>query len=84
MLKPRCCPDLGQKSFGSESRAEIGMEHLYRDVAIVPDVMGDIHGGHAALSDFAVYAIAIRQCFSESGDQKLDRCMAPPGCEEGE
>ena len=72
MLKPRSGADLGQEPLGAESRAEVWMEHLYRDVAIVSDVMGQIHGGHAALSDLAVYAIAIRQCFSESVDQRLD------------
>ena len=76
MLKPRGGADLGQESLCSESRAEVGVEHLYRDVAIVPDVMGDIHGCHAALSDFALYAISIGQCFSESGDHRLDRCVA--------
>ena len=48
-----CCSqgrgaDLAQKSFGTESGAEIRMQDLDRDIPIIGDVMRAIDGSHAA------------------------------------
>ena len=41
MLQPRGRPDLAQKALAAERRAEIGVQDLDGDVAIVPEVVGE-------------------------------------------
>ena len=41
--------------------AELGMQHLDRDAPVVPDVVREIDGGHAAGAELALDAIATRQ-----------------------
>ena len=56
MLQVRRDLDLGEESLGAEHGAELGVEHLERDVAVVSDVAREIDGGHAARADLALDA----------------------------
>ena len=57
MLQPRGRTDLAQEPLATERRAEVGMQHLDGDIAIVLEIMGEIHGGHAARAEFAFDAV---------------------------
>ena len=60
MLQARRGADLAQEALTADRGAEIGVEHLDRDIAIVLEVVGEIHGRHAALPKFALEAVAVR------------------------
>jgi hypothetical protein len=42
------------------------MEDLDGDVAVVPDVMREVDGGHAALSELALDAVPVGQCAAKT------------------
>ncbi len=50
---------------------EFGLEHLDGDLALVLEVVREVHGGHAAVPEFARDAIAVGQC-----DRQAVRCAA--------
>ena len=50
--------DLAEESFDAEHGAELGIEHLERDAAVVLDVAREVHGGHAAAPDLALDGVA--------------------------
>ena len=58
MLEVRRGVDLGEDPFGAAGGGEIGLEHLERHVAVMPEVPGQIDGGHPALTKLALDAIA--------------------------
>ena len=53
MLQARGEPDLALEALGAERRGEVGMQHLERNGALVLNVAGQIHRGHAAAPDLA-------------------------------
>ena len=59
--------DLLHEALGAEHGGELGLEDLDRDLAIVLEVFGQIHGGHAALPERALDAVAVGQ----GGDQAV-------------
>ena len=59
MLQPRRGADLGEEAFATEGRTKIGMQHLDGDIALVPQIMREVHGGHAAGAEFALDAVAV-------------------------
>ena len=61
--------DLGQEPLGADHGGELGAQHLERDPAVVPDVLGQVDGRHAAGADLAVEAIAVRQGGLEPAEQ---------------
>ena len=61
MLESRARADLAEKAIGAECGAEVGVEDLDGDVAVMPEVMGEEDGGHAAGADLAVDAIAVAE-----------------------
>ena len=61
MLQAGGDPDLLEESLRSERGGELGAQDLERDGPIVPEVAGEIDGGHAAASELALDAIAIGQ-----------------------
>ena len=69
MLQVRRDPDLGEEPLGAQHGAQLGIEHLERDVAIVLQVLREVDGGHAAGADLALDPVAV----SESGGQALQR-----------
>ena len=46
----------------AERRREIRLEHLERDISVVPQVVSDIHRGHAALAELPLDAVAVGEC----------------------
>jgi hypothetical protein len=53
--------DLGQEALGPDHGGQLGPEHLERHPPVVPQVLGQVDGGHAAGADLPVEAIAVRQ-----------------------
>ena len=51
--------DLTEKTFGPEGEYQRGAEHLYRDLALVLDVVREMDRGHAARAELAVDAVAV-------------------------
>ena len=66
MLQPRRRADLGQEPFGAQCGAEIRMQDLDRDVAVVPQVVREIDRRHAARAELALDAVAV-------GEGELER-----------
>ena len=56
-----------KKPLGAERRGELRVQHLDRDVAVVPDVAREVDGRHAAAADLALDAIAIGDGLREAG-----------------
>ena len=61
MLQRRRRRDLLHEPLGAEHGGEFGLQHLERDLALVLEVLGEIHGRHAALPELALDAVAIGQ-----------------------
>jgi hypothetical protein len=59
MLKVRRDSDLGQEAFYAEDGAEVGIEELEGDVAVVADVAGKVDSRHSAGADFPLYVVTI-------------------------
>ena len=53
--------DLAKEALGSQARRQLGMEHLERHRPLVPEVLGEEDGGHAAAPELALDRVAIRQ-----------------------
>ena len=61
MLQPRRGADLAQESFAAKRGAQVGMQHLDGDIAIVFEIVREVDGGHAALTQLAFKAVAVAQ-----------------------
>ena len=61
--------DLGQKAVGADHGGQLGPEHLEGHAAVVPDVLGQIDGGHAAGTDLPIQAVAVREGGLEPAEQ---------------
>ena len=48
VLEPTADPDLAPKALGAEGRRELGVQHLERDRAVVPEVLREVHRRHPA------------------------------------
>ena len=53
--------DLAQEALGAERGGQLGPEHLHGDVALVPEIAREVHGGHAALPELALDGVAVGQ-----------------------
>ena len=51
MLEVRGRRDLGKEPLGADDRRQLGPEHLDRHAPVVPDVLRQVDGGHAALAE---------------------------------
>jgi len=51
--------DLGQEPIGAEHGSELGLENLHRDLAVVFQVLREIHSRHAALPQLPLDAVAV-------------------------
>ena len=58
--------DLAEEAFGADRGGEFGLEHLYGHLTIVLDVMREVDGGHAALTELTLDAVAVGQCGGEA------------------
>ena len=61
MLQRRRGLDFLHKPLGAEHGGEFRLEQLERDVAIVLEVLAQVHRGHAAFAEPAQNAIAARE-----------------------
>ena len=61
MLERCCGPDLDDEAFAAEDSGGLRLQNLEGDLAVVPDVVGQVHGGHAALAQLALDAVAVGQ-----------------------
>ena len=67
MLEPGGEADLAKEALGAEAHGELGVEHLERDRAVVPEVAGEPDGGHAAAAELALERVAVPQAFAQHG-----------------
>ena len=58
MLEVRRRLDLGQEPLGADDGSQLRLEHLQRDLPLVLQVVREIDGGHPALTEFALDAVA--------------------------
>ena len=58
MAEPRGDLDLAQEAIGPDGVGELRLEQLDGDLAAVPQVVGEIDGGHPAAADHALDAVA--------------------------
>lgn len=58
MLQIRRRFDLGEEAVGANHRRQFGLEDLERDLPVVAFVLGQVDGGHSALSEFAFDEVA--------------------------
>ena len=73
---PQSCrgADLGEEAFGPEPRREIRTQHLQRHLAVVPQVMREVDGGHAASAEDARELVAVgKGCSEVRRDTSHDR-----------
>ncbi len=61
MVQPGGDLHFREEAFGAQRGGELGAEDLDGDVAIVPEVAGEVDGGHAAGAEFALDAVASGQ-----------------------
>ena len=53
MAQSRGDLDLAGEALGAQRAGELGSKDLERDAAPVPEIVGQIDGGHAALAELA-------------------------------
>ena len=63
--------DLAQEPFAAKRRAQVGMQHLDRDIALVLEVVREIHRRHAAGAKFALDAVPVRERHTEALDRHV-------------
>ena len=59
MLQLRRGADLAEEPLAAERGAELGVQDLDGDVAVVPEVVREVDRGHAAGAELALDAVAV-------------------------
>jgi hypothetical protein len=59
--------DLAGEALGAEGGGELGAEDLEGDPAVVLQVLGEVDGGHAALAELPLDAVALGEGGLEAG-----------------
>ena len=59
--------DLGEEALAADDGDELGVQDLDGDLAAVLQVVGEIDGGHAALAELALDAVAVGEGGGEAG-----------------
>ena len=54
--------DLAQETIGPHRMGQLGAENLERHRSVMPEVVGEVHRGHAPATELALDAVAVRQC----------------------
>ena len=79
MLQSRGRADLREEPLASEGRAEVGVQHLDRDVAIVPDVVREVHCRHPTRAQLSHDAVAVGERRRDAGNRpRVRRCHRMP------
>ena len=71
--------DLAQEALATDRRRDLRLQDFDRDAPPVLDVVGEIHGGHAAGADLGVDAVAIGEdleCRGNHGRAIVARSLA--------
>ena len=77
VLEPGGGPDFREESLAPEGGAQVGMEDLDGDVAVVLEVVGEIDGRHPALAQLALDPVASLEGLGEAlGDRHPARLPA--------
>ncbi len=71
VAEPRRDLDLAQEPLGAEGLGQLGAHHLDRHLAVVLEVLGQVHRGHAALAQHPLDPVALGQRPADPVD--LDR-----------
>ena len=66
MLQPGRVLDLAQEALGPERGGQLGVQHLERDRAVVPEVVGEVHRGHAAAPELALEPVAVSKTIHQA------------------
>jgi hypothetical protein len=53
--------DLTEEAFLADRRRMLSVKHLHRDAALVLEVLGEVHGCHAAPAELALDTVAVSQ-----------------------
>ena len=61
VLEARGEPDLAQEALGAERIGELGVQHLERDRAVVPQVLREPDRGHAAAAELTLEGVPVPQ-----------------------
>ena len=68
MVKVRGDLDLREEPLGADDGAELGIEKLQRDLAVMLDVAGEIDRRHSSGADLTLDRISIGQCCTKIFD----------------
>jgi hypothetical protein len=69
MLEIRRRLDFREEPLAPYDGGQLGLQHLERDTALVPQVVGKIDGGHSALTDLSLDAVSAFQGSVQSNDR---------------
>jgi hypothetical protein len=61
-------PDLVEKAFRPKRGCQLGVKQLERHRPVMPEIVSQVHRGHAPTSEFALDAVAVGQSVLETGD----------------
>jgi len=80
MAQSRGKLDLAEEAFAAQRFGDIGAEDLYRDLASVLAIVGEVDGGHTALAELAIEAVAVGEGIGEGvevshGTKMRSRCV---------
>ena len=72
MLEVRRRLDLGEETLAADDGRQLRLEDLERHAAVVPDVIGQVHGRHAAGAQLSLDTVTVAQGIREVGDAHRD------------
>ena len=67
MIELRGDLDLSQEALGTECVGKFRLQDLERDGAVVLQVLGEVDGGHPAVAELALEAVAVGESRAEGG-----------------
>ena len=59
VLEPRSDFDFARETLGTQGGGQLGAKHLHRHRPAVFQVLGEVHRGHAALTQLSLEAVAV-------------------------
>ncbi len=69
--------DFTEEPFTAQRGGQLRPQHLERHLAAVPQVLGEVHRGHAARADFPLDAVLVRQGGRQAGERLAHGVRAP-------
>ena len=70
--------NLGDEPLGADDGGQLGAQHLDGHLALVLEVLGQVHRGHAAGPELALDAVAVGKGRGEAFDGAAHRLTVPP------